>query len=1436
METMKIKPKRTRCPDGTRKNKKGDCVKYKPSSIEEPVQTQPTPPSPSILPEFISNLLTPSKTQEIPKPQEEIPKTQEEESKPQEILKTPEEPTVPVIAAYENETAPNETAPIPTPEIPTPEIPTPEIPTPEIPTPEIPPNNVQNKTLKHRKKYCPKGSRRNRKGQCIDAQGQIVPEIESEPVAPPSENPPEMVVPMPVENMVEPDDKKTRKSGWNAFLAEKENIEHSRYLSKDSEKESYDFLYPDLNDPFFNAKIARRKEFRETQFDGTVYDIAKQSDALCSAAFELLPHQRFVRNFLSMQTPYNGLLLYHGLGTGKTCSAIGVAEEMRRYMQQVGLRDKILVVASPNVQGNFRSQLFDESKLVQVNNPTNPAEYTWNIESCVGDSLLREIDPNSVRNMPREKIVSNIQTIVNTWYEFMGYGQLANYIMAKTKVPEKSGYTDEERRAIELKKIRATFNNRFVIIDEVHNISQTETNKHQTTGALLMQVAKYATNMRLLLLSATPMFDSYKEIVWLTNLLNVNDKRSAIDVSDVFDSAGNFREKSDSRKESGSELLERKLTGYVSYVRGENPYTFPFRVYPDQFGSPGDRIHQLTPEIYPKTQINGQPVPAPLKYIKTYTTTMAADSYQSLAYKFIVASIKGSARANIQDINSFDILQKPMEYLNIVYPNADFERAIHAENRLDRTQDAGLTTVAIGENGLNGILTYQDKGHPLKHNFEYKSGVVEKYGRVLSPDQIGKYSRKMSAICESIRQSEGIVLVYSQYIDGGVVPLALALEEMGFAKFGGKSLFKKAPVAPVDATTMKPGVQTPDFQQATYIMITGDKMYSPNNNAEIAHAKKKDNRDGSKIKVILISKAGSEGIDFKHIRQIHILEPWFNMNRIEQIIGRGVRNLSHCALPFEKRNVQIFLHSTRFEGDDEEPVDLYVYRLAERKSVQIGKVSRLLKTIAVDCQLNVGQTNMTAEKLTQIAANQRVEIQLSNKQRIRFRVGDQPGTDICDYMDTCEYTCLNRIDPQPSTIMSTYTPDMAESNIYAVSKRIRDLYREQHVYKRDQLIRSINIRRTYPIEHVFQALSKFIENRNDLLVDKYGRTGYLVNRGEYYAFQPVEIGDESASTFDRNVPVDYKREKAILDVPTSVRRMDVPKERPPQENPISEPMSEPNSEKGMSDISLADDLIELVIENSAITEHPTETKGLDKNWYRNCSTVVDKIVSDHGVSREQISNYVVAHTLDEMSFDNKMVLVRHFFNGTSSANRVSVEYKSKYEQMIVDYFEQHRVFNAAKNKQGILLANKAEVVLSVWSPETNDWVEGTESDFVLFKTDLAAKHIIQKSRLNRIVGYIVDFKDKEMIFKFKDITLTRNKLGARCDSAGKADIIKMLNMVLAGEIYTQENTGTLFQPKLCVILEMLLREYTRINKDNRLYFLTPEQSILAEITRFTTTV
>lgn len=207
-------------------------------------------------------------------------------------------------------------------------------------------------------------------------------------------------------------------------------------------------------------------------------------------------------------------------------------------------------------------------------------------------------------------------------------------------------------------------------------------------------------------------------------------------------------------------------------------------------------------------------------------------------------------------------------------------------------------------------------------------------------------------------------MIYSQYIDGGLIPLALALEELGFVRFGKsvKPLFKEPPSEVLDVKTMKrrdKSTLTKDFQPARYSMITGDVRLSPDNDYEVKGITNENNIYGEKVKVVIISRAGSEGIDLKCIRQVHIMDPWYNMNRVEQTIGRAIRNFSHKELPFEERNAEIFLYGTLLENKEEESADLYVYRIAETKAIQIGKVTRLLKETSVDCLLNHEQTNFS---------------------------------------------------------------------------------------------------------------------------------------------------------------------------------------------------------------------------------------------------------------------------------------------------------------------------------------------------------------------------------------------------------------------------------------------------------------------------------------------
>jgi len=71
----------------------------------------------------------------------------------------------------------------------------------------------------------------------------------------------------------------------------------------ESDESKLQYLYPSLNDPLFNKKIAEKREFNNTKYVGEIVDISSQAKKLCDSDFELSPHQQFVKNFLSLYTP-----------------------------------------------------------------------------------------------------------------------------------------------------------------------------------------------------------------------------------------------------------------------------------------------------------------------------------------------------------------------------------------------------------------------------------------------------------------------------------------------------------------------------------------------------------------------------------------------------------------------------------------------------------------------------------------------------------------------------------------------------------------------------------------------------------------------------------------------------------------------------------------------------------------------------------------------------------------------------------------------------------------------------------------------------------------------------------------------------------------------------------------------------------------------------
>jgi hypothetical protein len=1291
---------------------------------------------------------------------------------------------------------------------------------------------------------------------------------------------------------------------YNAFLFNKEKIEH-----ESSDTSDFDFLYPELNDPNFNAKIAKRKEFNDTKFDGSIYDIKEQAEKMCNADFELLPHQLFVKNFLSYQTPYNCLMLYHMLGSGKTCSAIGVAEEMRSYMKQIGLVQKnkrILIVASPNVQNNFRLQLFDDRKLKKVNG-------LWNLDTCIGNSLLNEINPSAMHELKRNQIISEINNLIKTYYQFVGYDKLANIIRSETKNMDDDKEPTKEQKEVEVKKIRQLFNNRLIIIDEVHNITLAQDNKEaKKVGSMLMRIARYAQNIRLLLLSATPVYNNYKEIIWLTNLMNAVDKRSSIKSEDVFDKEGKFVEerttKDGTKLEGGRELLKRKLTGYVSYVRGENPYTFPFRIYPDTFSPVNTFIDTNEQNIYPKTQMNLKRIENPLQHLPVYLNPIG--EYQEKAYKFIMENLRNKSfntynvhgeereMPTFENMESFGYthLQQPLESLNIIFPNPDFvytetqKPQQEPEQKSDESQEQkpqqksdesqeqtllqtitktlGLTggdpdsiestssdessmeskiqenTEIIknmtGKTGLSNMMTYDTirESYELRKNFEYKPQILEKYGRIFHPDNIGKYSGKMGNISNILRKSEGIIIIYSQYIDGGVVPLALMLEEMGFTRYGfashTTSLLKTPPPSEkmLDAVTMKTkedflkakqagenhhGNTIGEFSQAKYVMITGDKTFSPNNLADIKYVTSKNNVHGQNVKVILISQAAAEGLDFKNIRQVHILSPWYNLNRIEQIIGRGVRNLSHCDLPFEKRNVEIYLHSTT-PKNDEEPADLYLYRYAETKAVQIGEITRLMKEVAVDCILNISQTNLTVDKLLENIGNQKIQIQLSsNPTAIDYKVGDKPFTDICDYKDNCNFVCSPNIEINDADVTkNTYNTGYLKTNYSAIVKRIRELFREQNFFNREQLIASINILRKYPDEQIDYVLSIFVDNNNESIVDKYGRSGYLINNDNNYVFQPIEITDERSSLFDRTIPIDNKPNLLEMEIDTNKQK------KQPLEQIGEKSIIENNNDLSDKYENIIDELKQQIVVVETEKENASNKIKLiedENDWYVHCGRVYAILINEniHNVPIESVNKYIIYHFLDTLSSEQRMVIVHYLYRPDVE----SMKPLDDNETIIKGYFDNKII--ERNDMRGIVLELDKKTLLFIQDSETKEWNKSKPSENILFQLIVQKKYEIARENINNFVGFMQHFKKEGVVFKTKDMSDKRNNIGLRCSGSTKNDTIKRLNKVLESGPFFKEgderniyNDATSIEIKkigFCVMLEIIMRYYNDVEMD-----------------------
>ncbi len=739
-----------------------------------------------------------------------------------------------------------------------------------------------------------------------------------------------------------------------------------------------------------------------------------------------------------------------------------------------------------------------------------------------------------------------------------------------------------------------------------------------------------------------------------------------------------------------------------------------------------------------------------------------------------------------------------------------------------------------GKIGLERMMNFLDSNSPaVKGEFEYKQNTIKSYGKIFSQKEIGKYSAKIKCILDNIynldsgKVSDGIILIYSQYIDSGLIPVALALEEMGFTRFGQqgiKPLFKTRPTEVVDVRTMQVPEDKKNFKPARYSMITGDPRLSPNNDFEVKGLTGEDNKDGSKVKVVLISKAGSEGIDLKYIRQVHILDPWYNMNRPEQIIGRAVRNFSHKDLPFEQRNVQIFMHGTILDNNVEEAADLYVYRVAEYKAIQIGKITRVLKETSVDCIINHDQTNFTQQTMSTKLKTPITQELSTGKVLYNFKVGDAPFSPACDYMASCNYSCRPDADIDESKLNEdTYDENFIVMNSEKILQRIRMLFKESFFYKRDMLLRSIRIAKEYPYVQIYSALTQLIEDENEFIVDRYGRNGRLVNIGEYYLFQPIELKNKNISIFDRSVPIDYKHDMVNFELKQEVVRPVIDK-RNLSKVFVEEKEEFPEGKR----------IVEEMKENYDVAKNYVGKRKVergDDNWYKHCGIVITKMSKEYPESKKYLLQFIVSHMIELLLFEEKINAMNYIY----SLDNIPQDSLERYAK---NYFENNTI--STKNYTAFI-AYKLNKRMIMILDNNNKWIEATPEDQRTIASTSETKEFLafNPSDYNNVVGFIGYKGNKDLAFKTKNMNSKRDT-GDTCRQATKNKNLKKLNEILGEEKYTTENTkaikdedGNVIQEtmgnvELCVLEEFILRffnEHPKGGKDGKKWFLTPEMAI-----------
>lgn len=276
---------------------------------------------------------------------------------------------------------------------------------------------------------------------------------------------------------------------------------------------------------------------------------------------------------------------------------------------------------------------------------------------------------------------------------------------------------------------------------------------------------------------------------------------------------------------------------------------------------------------------------------------------------------------------------------------------VEAREAQEQSRDNAPKNMSVPRGG--GFSTYRVRSRKACL-FMYPEGTYEnRDGKIIRGEvpekylttKLSVYSPKYQFLVDFLKKTgEFPVIIYSNFVnEEGLKMFARVLDLHGYARAG--------PEDEMDPDLRK---TVGGLGKRRYTMVTGDQ--SPEERTEIMNQyNDKRNVDGDLISIVLLSPAGAEGLSFRHTMDIFILDPYWNMNRPDQVKFRAIRLHSHDDKPKNKRRVRTHVLLCVYPNNDEhdEPTtDVAIYNMAIAKNRLISQFRAALVESSIDCSVH----------------------------------------------------------------------------------------------------------------------------------------------------------------------------------------------------------------------------------------------------------------------------------------------------------------------------------------------------------------------------------------------------------------------------------------------------------------------------------------------------